>query len=347
MLAYWRLRLLSLLAYCLFLLSLQSDPTGSQFKGESGQRFAVMPDNTTLVERNDCEIQLKHGISDWVTWVVFVFFVVAMSMYLQAREIRFDEDRLTASDYSVTVKNPPPDAYDPEQWRDFFSQFADKSVTLVCIHLNNEVMLEKLTQRRVHRDHLRRLLPKGTDMDDEDIVRAAVDEHIRQRDSEPKGCFGAFLECSIFRLLRLFGMFEPAETLLEHYYCLTDEIKELQKEKYEVSKVFVTFETEEGQRAALTALTASTLDVITNNTQNAPPSAVFRGRVLKVVEPTEPDAVRWLDLSATKLYRTASVIITFALTVGFIALAAYLEDLTRQEWGPRFSGPLVTIFNAG
>ena len=320
--------------------------TASDFAGEASNRLAVTPDlDTTFVLRNDCEIIESQGIVNWVTWVFFSLFLAGISIYLRAREIRFDEDKLTASDFTICVKNPP-NVTDPDEWRDFFAQFAEKQVTVVSIHLNNEEMLKKLVLRRQQKDILRRMLPKGTDMEDENAVRVAVDAHVRERDAEPKGCLGTVLDCIVFWPLQKLGVIPIAETLVEKVDNLTKEIQELQKDNYEVSKVYVTFETQEGQRAALTALSASKIDVVMNNADKAPPGAVFHGTVLRLVEPTEPDAVRWTDLSATKLYRTISSTITLGLTVGLIALAALLENLTRQELGPRYSGPLVSIFNA-
>lgn len=311
------------------------------FQGEAAKRLAEAEDGTILVQRNACRFGLEQGIINWATWLFFFVFLAGMSMYLRAREIRFDEDKLTSSDYSVLVKNPPADALDPEEWRDFFEQFSEKQVTVVTIHLNNEEMLKKLYMRRVHRDNLRRLLPKGTDLDDEDAVRVAVDTHVRERDAEPKGCFGLLLEYAVFKLLRKFGMMLEAEQLVEMVYDLTFEIKQLQTETYRASKVFVTFETEEGMRSALSALSASKMDIWQNNTHNIPPSAVFKGRVLYVKEPTEPNAIRWLDMSTPKKYRQVAVFATLGVTAALIALAAFLEDETRRALGPRYSGVLV------
>lgn len=312
---------------------------------EVADRVAVAADGTVLVLRNDCEVGLEQGIVNWATWIFFFFFLTGISLYLQARETRFDQDKLTAGDYSVMVKNPPPDATDPDKWRDYFEQFAEKQVTLVTVHLNNEEMLKKLMERRKKRDLLRRMLKKGTNMDDENALRVAVDDHIRERDLEPKGCFGSFLECTVFWPLKMIGLIHAAETLLEKVNSLTEEIKEFQKRRYEVSKVFVTFETEEGQRAAMAALSVRRIDISMNNVEKAPPCAVFHDRVLRVVQPTEPSAVRFMDQSTTKLYRSVSVFLTFGVTIALISLAAFLEDITRQKWGPQYSGPLVSIFN--
>ena len=317
------------------------DCTPDQFLGESGRRLGQLQNGTFVALRNNCEIGMEQVMVNWATWVYFFLFLTAASLFLRAREVRSDEDEVTASDYSVLVKNPPPDALDPDEWRDYFSQFAEKQVTVVSLHLNNEELIHQLMLRRILRDNLRRMLPKGVDMDDENSLRLVVDAHIREREAEPKGCIGMILECLLFRPLRLVGMFEQAEVLLDRIDKITDKIKELQAKEYHLSKVFITFETEEGQRAALTALSASLIDINMNKTHNAPPSAVFRGRVLQVVAPTEPDAVRWRDLSTSKNYRVMARLATFMVTVGLISLAGYLEDLTRLRLGPRFSGPLV------
>jgi hypothetical protein len=46
--------------------------------------------------------------------------------YLSKLEVRFDEDNTSAPDYTLIVKNPPADAYDPDEWRDFFEKYASK-----------------------------------------------------------------------------------------------------------------------------------------------------------------------------------------------------------------------------
>ncbi|CAB9497646.1 protease [Seminavis robusta] len=327
-------------AYC-------EDCTRELFPGESASRLAEADDGSLLAMRNDCDVTLMLGAVNWFTWVFFFLFLTGMSMYQTTREIRFDEDKLTAKDYSVAVKNPPPDALDPDEWRDFFAQFAEKQVTLVSLHLDNEEMLRTLLLRRIQRDQLRRMLPKGTDLDDEDALRMAVDVHIRERDAEPQGCVGCVLEFLLFKPLRMFGLLAKAESCLERIDTLTEKIKELQLQEYELSKVYVTFETEEGQRSALEALSASRVDIIMNNTHNIPPSAIFRDRVLRVIDPTEPNAVRWQDLSDSKLYRVLASFANFIVTIGLIAVAGYCADITRQELGPRMSAALVAIFNGG
>lgn len=92
------------------------------------KRFATAADGTTiLVQRNDCNDELLPlGIVNLIGLIFVTVVFVILSYYLRAREVRFDEDKVTSTDYSVLVKNPPKDAYDPDEWRDFFAQFAEK-----------------------------------------------------------------------------------------------------------------------------------------------------------------------------------------------------------------------------
>ncbi len=53
----------------------------------------------------------------------------------------------TAQDYSIVVKDPNPDATDPEEWRTFFEAHFGP-VTYVTVALNNGELLKALATRR-------------------------------------------------------------------------------------------------------------------------------------------------------------------------------------------------------
>jgi hypothetical protein len=105
-----------------------SDCTGEQWNNNEEQdRFRVTDDNITLVLKNFCPGgEIPQGAVNLVVLFFLIVVLFLLSIYLGEREIRFDEDKITATDYSVIVKNPPSDAYDPDEWRDFFTQFAEK-----------------------------------------------------------------------------------------------------------------------------------------------------------------------------------------------------------------------------
>lgn len=301
-----------------------------------------------LVLRNACVgAQLSQGMVNLATLFFLIICFGLLACFQRAREVRFDEDKLSATDYSLVVKNPPKDAFDPDEWRDFFSQFAEKQVTCVTVALNNDQLIWKLTLRRLFRNQLRLQLPKNVDLEDEDLVRNAVAQLEKEWESEAKGCFSRVAGCTILPILRLFGMFLQPNVLVDRIFKLTEEIKELQKKHYDVCQVFVTFETEAGQRTAMSALTVpGKLDIRMNNTGRVAPSALYNGRVLSVEEPTEPNAVRWLDIQVPKARKLLFRFINLAITVGLISFAGFIVKKIRDTAGPALSAIFVTIFNS-
>lgn len=258
------------------------------------------------------------------------------------------QHRVTSTDYSVVVQNPPPDALDPDEWRDFFSQFCEEKsqVTVVTIALNNERLVKNLILRRVHRNNLRLKLPRGVNLDDEDVVRSAVAQRMKEQESERRGIFHRIFDCTVLPILHLVGMFLSAPTLVDNIFRLEKEIKDLQKEKYDATKVFVTFETEEAQRSAMSGMAVGRLDVMLNRTENVPPSTVFQGRVLSVQEPSEPSSVRWLDLSAGATKRIVWRLVNFGLTALIVAEAGLLTQSIRFSDSAWMTAIIVSIFNS-
>lgn len=326
-------------------------------------RIGTAANGRTVVQRLACEGGgLQQGVVNWVVLFMLTGVLFFLSIYLGAREVRFDEDKTTATDYTIVIKNPPPDAYDPHEWRDFFAQFSEKQyvhfafafaarvltflrVTAVTIGLNNERMLNLLIARRTHRNNLRLLLPKGVDMEDEDGVRTAVAQLVHDRESEPRGCLWAIFACTALPILRLFNIMLPPEDMVDRVFRLTEEIKELQKQKYDVSRVFITFETEEGQRNALQALSIGRFNIMMNHTSGIAPSIVFKDRLLYAEEPAEPSAIRWLSLSASGTHKLVMRLLNLAITVGVIALAGLLVSVVRFRIGAWAAAPLISVFN--
>jgi hypothetical protein len=246
---------------------------------------------------------------------------------------------------TLVVRNPPKDAYNPDDWRDFFSQFADKQVTGVTVALDNHVLVRKLVERRIHMRNLRLALPRGIPLEDETAVREAVARIVLERQSEPQGCLVRCFGCLVLPILNYFNMLLPVEKLADKVFALRDEINELQKSKYDVASVFVTFETEEGQRAALSAMSTGKLTSMMNNTNAVTPSIVFKGHVLRVREPTEPSSVRWLDLGASTIRKVLGRVLNFCITLLLVSAAGWVVAAIRRKkaW---IVGPVVSVFNS-
>ncbi|KAL3917519.1 MAG: hypothetical protein SGILL_004673, partial [Bacillariaceae sp.] len=327
------------------------DCTEQQWENDK-TRFAKAADGTILVLRNFCDgAQDQNAFTSYATLLFAVVFISLVSYYLRARGVRFDEDKITTSDYSVNVKNPPPDAYDPQEWHDFFMKFATggDQVTCVTVTLDNEELLKKTFYYRNSRGQLLLKIPADTDVDDEEATWAAIKAY---RDSGKhsyfirSGCIGWILKTLVFPPLNIFGMFLPAEKLYEKMLGLKKEIKELQEKDYSVSQIFVTFEKENGQRTALSALQLGVLDILTDNKKAVASNCLFKDKLLHVVQPAEPNAIRWLDLDDKPKKIFTMSVITLLLNVGFIAFATVCIFFARRNVGPFFSGILVTAFNS-
>ena len=320
---------------------------------EEGSRFGIATDpvsgvNTKIVFKNDCEgASLEQGIVNWASLIFLIICIGLLSIYQRRRETLFDIGKQTSTDYSVVVQNPPPDAYDPDKWREFFSQFAEKQVSCVTVALNNDQLLRKLLTRRVFRRNLRAQLHKNINIDDEDEVRVAIAQIHKEQELESKGFLALACDCfGICQILHLFNLFLPPETLVDKLVKITSEIEELEKLRYNVTQVFVTFETEEGQRSCLTALSVSKIALWCNRTDTLPPSAIFEGRVLDVSEPKEPNTIRWLDLHVAPLKKVVQRTITLAVTSAIVVFCGFLVSTARREVGPGLAAPLTTVFNS-
>lgn len=320
---------------------------GSNFAKD---RFASTTDGTNLVLRNLCSFdEYKLG---WPNYITLCFLMVAMlvfAKYLQARETRFDEDKVTASDYAVMVNNPPGDAKNPDEWREFFNKFANDGdqVTAVTVDLDNETLTAKLATRRIWVNALRLKLERGTDLDNDSAVLKAIERQNELMADQPVGCIGMLL-CCIRPLMKPLGYMLNADELYTKITKITEEIKELQKKKYRATTVFVTFETEHGQRNALTCLSIGKLDRgmgrkgALGNTDH-----LFKGKyLLDCQEPPEPDAVRYDELSFGLISKTIRYMITTAITLGLIAAAGYAIYETRAKYGPILSGNLTSVLNS-
>jgi len=309
-------------------------------------------EETILVIRNLCEgTQYENAFTNYATLLFALIWISLVSLYLRARGVRFDEDKITTSDYSVHVKNPPPDAYDPDEWRDFFSQFTTDGdqVTCVTVTLNNEELLRNTFYYRNFRGQLLRKIPADTDVDDEAATRAAIAKYTEENGSSyyiQSGCIGWVLRTLVVPPLNIFNMMLPADKLYDKMLQLKLKIKELQEKEYQVSKIFVTFETEEGQRTALSALQLGRFDIMSKNKKAVAPSCLFRRQLLHVVQPAEPNAVRWLDLDVPPQTILIRRFLTFLITIVLIAIATVCIFYARRGVGPFFSGILTTAFNS-
>jgi len=151
-------------------------------------------ENHVFVKRNLCNgAKLRPGMVNYGSWIFAMIVFTLFAIHQKAIETRYDEDLLTATDYSVVVSNPPKEATDPEEWKHFFEQWSSKKVTCCTIVLNNQNLISALVQRRRLRRKLSQMLLDKVDMDDEDKVKVAVNANMQDRE-ENAGCISSFFD---------------------------------------------------------------------------------------------------------------------------------------------------------
>ena len=222
-----------------------------------------------------------------------------------------------------TLHSPPEDAIDPEEWRDFFFQFTDKNggIPLCTITLDNAPLLRALLDRRYFRAELKKHLI-DTDIDNKEELETALEEHIKRRKESSRSCLKIIFDMFLRPIVNIFNRYLRAESLIEKMRLKTAEVEELQEKEYGCSSVFLTFETEDEQRRALEALKSGRIMKGNNDASSIPSEFKFRGKfVLDVIEPCEPNAVRYLELETPFKKKIVQRIITLSITVGLIALS--------------------------
>ena len=201
-------------------------------------------------------------------------------------EVDFDEAEQTASDYSIAVVNPPKDAYNLDEWKQFFENVAeDVHVTLCTVVLDNDELVNALVKRRALLSQIQNRLPFGVKFDPDNL-----DEIIEQC-TEP----------SWFQKTVLFA--KSSSAIHEMIKKLQVEISDYSERTYDVASVYITMETEKAQRSVLKKMTVSGRAAAKQQIpKDFPQECLFRENyLLRVREPDEPDSIRWDNLEDTDM----------------------------------------------
>ncbi|KAI2513792.1 Calcium-activated chloride channel [Fragilaria crotonensis] len=288
-------------------------------------RFATSGD-LTFILRNNCEIRFSDAI---VAMVVLVFVCISffvMNLISKRREVQLDEESQTTSDYSVQVMNPPSDAFDPDEWKEFFSQFDDAKVAVVTVAVDNEALIRTLEKRRTTIQQMKYLIQPGIQFDPTDLDKMA------------NQCL------PVPRWKRYFLLQKSAEELQLKVKKIEAAAEALAREEMNVSTVFVTFDTERSQRLALNALSSSGLQRLLRP-RRVPGELKFRGQyTLHVVEPAEPSSVRWHNLDESLVTKVTTCVLSFIVSCAAITFGAYLVYLAGQT-SPIWASLTVTGIN--
>lgn len=219
--------------------------------------------------------------------------------------------------------------FDPDEWKEFFSQFDDAKVAVVTVAVDNEAaLIRTLEKRQTTIQQMKYLIQPGIQFDPSDLEKMAN-------------------QCLPFpRWKRYFLLQKSAKELLLKVKKIKAVAEELAREEMNVSTVFVTFDTERSQRLALNAaLSSSGLQRLLRR-RRVPGELKFRGQyMLHVVEPAEPSSVRWHNLDESLVTKvTSTCVLSFIVSCAAITFGAYLVYLAGQT-SPIWASLTVTGIN--
>jgi hypothetical protein len=267
----------------------------------------------TFALKNTCDgATMDVGIYNLasVGWVLLA--LLAMTIYQKRKQKQLDEKALTPQDYSVEIWNPPEDATEPEEWKDFFESRFKCHVTCCTVTIDNDLLVKTLAERREVIALLEEKVREGTMLNSIKLSElAAKIEHGRR-----------FLG-------NLKSRINPGiPELTGRLTVLNAKIQGLTQQEYIATRVFCTFEMESMQRQVLSEMMVGSMTAYRNNTHKINPSLLFRGeRVLLVREAEEPSTIRWTDLdeqSGTRIRQLTITTFIGMVCVGAVALLIYL-----------------------
>ena len=238
-----------------------------------------------------------------------------------------------AQDYSIRITNPPGDAIDPEEWRQYFREQCDGAEVTVCTcALDNDLLVQALVKRRETFRSIRNALPSGTPLDVLSLAQIAAEQE-RKR---------SVMDSIIGKILP--GVPENFAFLV----IMNARIQALAQLKYYTTQVYISFEKEEDQRHVLETLTVGTFRAKRNIKSALPdPKYLFRGKhVLNVEKATEPNTIHWDQLNVSGTRKFLQQCLTNFITLGSIVAVA-LVVRAANEWNALFAALVISGFNAG
>jgi len=299
------------------------------------EEFSDCSIDTKKYKRNTCETITGQNVGlTWTSHIIIIVGFLYMSNRQEHKEQTADEEKISSSDYSIMVNNPPKKAFDPEIWRNFFAQFDDYNPPLVTISLNNEELLRALAQLRKYRLKLQRYLNCEGIMYDEEF-----EEKLSKRKSSEESTSFSFVKA----FFKKFGLFLDGTDLFSKMKAQQNKVKKLLDKEYDVSRVFITMQTEKGQRAALHTLQFGRLAKFMQNNDETTPK--FLNQILRVTEAREATAVRWLDLSVHTFTKTLEKMTTWVITGVLIIILFFIVREVQTNSSPIAAALVISLGN--
>ncbi|KAL7538232.1 hypothetical protein ACHAXR_008380 [Thalassiosira sp. AJA248-18] len=297
-------------------------------------------DDLIFVIKNYCDgAKLPLATVNFATLLFVIYGMVRINRYLNEQEVKFDEDEQTAQDYSVVIRNPPPDATDPEEWKAFFDNNFGPNVHVTCctIARDNHFFVRALVRRR---EILQRIKWKLQTLEWElSPLDMPSLERISKDLEDSRGLFG--------RIKSLVLPDVPA--LFKQLVKINEKVKQLASldADFPATRVFLTFETEGAQRKILSHLSVGPKAVRRDEVLKiANPNHLFRSKlVLNAKEADEPSTIRWQDLSDRFWDRMFKMLLTaYAWACAMVLVALVVRHLRHRS--STYAAYAIAFFNS-
>lgn len=286
-----------------------------------------------FVVKNFCDgAKRPLAMVNYATLILVTVGMAWINHHLKKQIITYDEDEQTAQDYSIVIRNPPPGATNPEEWKQFFDgNFgSDVHVTCCTVARDNFLLLRALVKRRELLQRLKWDLPPGTCLD----IRSLLD--LAQSTRDARSLFANM------KALVLPGVPEVVSQLVE----VNKMIEKLSELNFPATRVFVTFETEAAQRRVLSLLSVGSNAIRRNDVMKVNSrDHLFRSNlVLNVKEADEPSTIRWQDLGDRFYERFLRMLLTTYAWACSMALVAFVVRLCSHR-SAKFAAYAIAFFN--
>jgi len=281
--------------------------------------------------KNACDgATFQVGIINMASLGFILLAITLLSLFQRRKQIAFDEQEQTAQDYSIEIYNPPGDATEPEEWKEFFESRFGGHLTCCTVTIDNDLLVRALAERREVLFRIEEHLKEGSGLNTLSLSEHAGNvEHNRHFLSRLKSRLSPDIPELVWRLS-----------------VLNARIQGLAQLEYRATRVFCTFETEGAQRHILSQMTVGSIAAMRNNTHKVNPNLLFRGElVLHVREAEEPSTIRWMDLDEKTRTKLKQVTVTTFISLVFILAVAVIVAILRQK-GAAYAALAISISNA-
>lgn len=299
---------------------------------------------------NTCVLDKDTASYTMAIFVVLILICYAFDQLIEHANTIQDESEQTASDYSVVVMDPRPDATDPDDWKHFFEeQCGFGKVVCVTVALNNAKLMKQLAAL----DFINEQLRFEIDEDAMKSVPTSYQEQISKADPADglpldedfsKWC-GGFGGC-----LQLLGIGQDAAYFVKKQKICKSKIAELKDgpkpgEKYSAVRIFAIFEDEHSQRKCLHTMAMGIIPAMLDTKSAVPLKYQRNGNVLDVREAPEATNIIYENLEASALKTIAYWVVGNFFAVAFVIVGFFIVAAANQA-NPTAGALAVTILNS-